>query len=74
MPQANTLADVEEVLDRARRLSGNLRAFKGEGATWEYTFPDGISERYTITDVMPIERLMDKSATSLSGCGLQRTI
>jgi len=59
MPPANTLADVEEVLDRARRLYGNLRAFKGEGATWEYTFPDGISERYTIAGGMPIERLMD---------------
>jgi len=55
----NTLADIEEVLDRARRLYSGVCQFKGEGATWEYTFPDGIAERYTVADVMPIERLRD---------------
>jgi hypothetical protein len=55
----NTLADIEEVLGRARRLYSGVCQFKGEGATWEYTFPDGIVERYTVADVMPIERLRD---------------
>jgi hypothetical protein len=59
MATEHTVAEVEEILARARRLRDGVRAFKGEGATWEYTFPDGITEHYTIAGVMPIERLRD---------------
>ncbi len=32
---------------------------KGPGTSWEFTFPDGITERYAITGVRPFEELED---------------
>jgi len=32
---------------------------RGDGASWVYAFPDGITERYTIQEIMSVDRLKD---------------
>jgi hypothetical protein len=54
-----TVIDVERVLARARRLRDDVRSMGGSGASWEFTFPDGVTERYTIKDIRPVENLED---------------
>jgi hypothetical protein len=57
-----TVADVERVLDRCRRLRDGIHARRGTRASWEFTFPDGITERYTIRGQQPTEDLEDDVA------------
>jgi hypothetical protein len=57
-----TIADVERLLARARRLRDGIREMKGAGASWEFSFPDGITERYTIKGVKPVEHIEDDVA------------
>jgi len=57
-----TVADVERVLARSRRLRDGIHAKRGAGANWEFTFPDGITERYSIRGQQPIEDLEDDVA------------
>jgi hypothetical protein len=45
-----TVAGVERLLHRARRFRDDIQEMRGTGASWEFTFPDGITERYTIKD------------------------
>ena len=58
-----TVADVESILARARRLRDGIRSQRGAGASWEFTFPDGITERYTIRGQQPVEDLEDDVAS-----------
>lgn len=58
-----TVADVEDVLARARRLREDIRKNSGPGASWEYTFPDGLTQRYTIIGIQPVECLGDDVAS-----------
>jgi hypothetical protein len=53
----STLADVEVLFARARRFQTRILAQRGDGATWTFTFPDGITERYTIRGMQPVEDL-----------------
>ena len=58
-----TVADVEKVLARGRRLCDGVRSRRGAGgASWEFTFSDGITERYTIRGQQPVEDLEDDVA------------
>jgi hypothetical protein len=58
-----TIADVEHVLARARRLREGILVQRGAGASWTFTFPDGITERYTIRGIQPVEDLEDDVAS-----------
>jgi hypothetical protein len=60
--RVTTVADVERLLARARRLRDGIREMKGTGASWEVTFPDGITERYTIKGIKPVEHIEDDVA------------
>lgn len=58
-----TVADVERLLHRARRFRDDIQEMRGTGASWEFTFPDGITERYTIKGLRPVEHLEDDVET-----------
>jgi len=58
-----TVADVELLLARARRFQARILAQQGPGASWTHTFPDGITERYTIRGLQSVENLEDDVAS-----------
>jgi len=58
-----TVTDVEHLLARARRFRDRILAQQGAGASWTFTFPDGITERYTIRGLQPVEHLEDDVAS-----------
>jgi hypothetical protein len=58
-----TVAEVDRLLARARRLRDGIREMRGAGASWEFTFPDGITERYTIKGIRPVEDIEDDVET-----------
>lgn len=58
-----TVAGVEGLLARARRFQGRIEEWRGSGETWDYTFPDGITEHYTIVGMRPTEQLADDVAS-----------
>jgi hypothetical protein len=58
-----TVADVENLLDRARRFQARVLEQQGPGASWSYTFPDGLTEKYTIRGLQSVEHLEDDVAS-----------
>ena len=48
-----TVANVEAVLARGRRLRARIRTMRGAGARWEFTFPSDLRS----WGLMPVEQL-----------------
>jgi hypothetical protein len=57
-----TLVDLEELFSRVARITGKLHDKAGPGTSWDYTFPDGSTTTYEITNVKTPEELQDQFA------------
>ncbi len=57
-----TLADLQELFERVARITRALEEKAGPGTSWSYTFPDGSTTTYEITNVKTPEDLQDQFA------------
>ena len=59
-----TAGEVEATLARARRFRGRVDDRAGPGTSWEFTFPDGVTQRMTIEGIRPFDDLHDDVASA----------
>lgn len=57
-----TLADLQGLFARVTRIAVALGEKAGPGTSWDYTFPDGSTTTYEITNVKAPEELQDQFA------------
>ena len=62
-PVKMQIKDIEQLYKRIKRFSKKLEQQHGEGAEWNYTFPDGQNVIYRITNVKSPEEIGDLVAT-----------
>jgi hypothetical protein len=58
-----TLANLQELFARVARIIGALEEKAGPGTSWDYTFPDGSTTTYEISNVKTPEELQDQFAS-----------
>lgn len=55
-----TLADLEKLFARIGRITAQMEEKAGPGTEWDYTFNDGSTTKYEITNVKTPEDLLDE--------------